>query len=116
MRLSYLYINLLQQSLDKTYKKYKKKVVNNKALLAKVITYLIRNKKILQQAKDKATKKLFYLALDLRISSKLVDIEVDSINYSTLDTLVRFLLILQLIFRNLKALTSIVEIGSNSTF
>ena len=115
-RLGYLYINLLQQSLDKTYKEYKKKVADNKALLAKVIAYLMQNKKILQQAKDQATKKLFYLALDLRVSSKSVDIEVDNINCLALDALVRFLLMLQSTLGNLEALTSITGLGSNPTF
>ena len=115
-RLGYLCVNLLQQSLDKTYKEYKKKVVDNKALLAKVITYLMQNKKILQQAKDQAAKKLFCLALDLRISSKSVDVEVDNINCLALDALVRFLLILQSTLGNLEALTSIIGLGSNPTF
>jgi mRNA-degrading endonuclease YafQ of YafQ-DinJ toxin-antitoxin module len=45
-------------SLDKTYKEYKKKVEADKKLLIEVILCLMRNKKILQQIKDYAAKKV----------------------------------------------------------
>ena len=76
----------------------------------------MQNKKILQQAKDQAAKKLFCLALDLRVSSKSIDVEADNINCLALDTLVRFLLILQSTLGNLEALISVTGLGSNPTF
>lgn len=62
VRVGRLCINLSQESLDKTRAKYKKKVEDNKKLLAEVIARMLRNKKILAQAKDRAAKKAKYLA------------------------------------------------------
>ena len=45
---SKLYINMSQLLLDKTYKEYKKKVEEDKTLLATIITQLLYNKKILK--------------------------------------------------------------------
>ena len=62
IRISYLCVNLSQESLDKTRAKYKKKVEDNKKLLIEVIARILRNKKILAQAKERAAKKAKYLA------------------------------------------------------
>ena len=67
---SYLYINLSQESLDKTRAKYKKKVEENKKLLTEVITRILRNKKILIQVKERTIKKAKYLANKLDTKGK----------------------------------------------
>jgi hypothetical protein len=43
--------------LDKTREEYEKKVEADEKLLAEVVTRLMRNKKILQQAKSRAKRK-----------------------------------------------------------
>jgi hypothetical protein len=48
--------------LDKTYKEYEKKVEEDKTLLATVIAQLLRNKKILKQANDRAQQKALCIA------------------------------------------------------
>jgi hypothetical protein len=65
-------------------------VDKDKKALAKIITRLIRNKKILQQAKKRAQKKLLCLALELRNDSEEVDAIAEDFNCSTADTLVGF--------------------------
>ena len=64
-----LCVNMLQSLLDKTYKKYKKKVKEDKMLLATVIVQLLQNKKILKQANKRAQQKALYLA------NKIVELE-----------------------------------------
>jgi hypothetical protein len=58
--------------------------------LAEIIARLIRNKKILQQAKERTQKKLLYLALELRNDSKEVDAVAKNFNCSAADALVGF--------------------------
>ena len=70
VRVSCLYVNLSQESLDKTRAKYKKKVEDNKKLLTEVIARILRNKKILTQAKERAAKKAKYLAIMLDTKGK----------------------------------------------
>ena len=67
---SYLCVNLSQESLDKTRAKYKKKVEDNKKLLIEVIAYILRNKKILAQVKERTVKKAEYLANKLDTKGK----------------------------------------------
>lgn len=50
-------VNLSWESLDKTRNEYRKKVENDEEELARVIARLMRNKKILQQAEERARKK-----------------------------------------------------------
>ena len=57
-----LCVNILQSLLDKTYKEYKKKVKEDKMLLATVIAQLLQNKKILKQANKYTQQKALYLA------------------------------------------------------
>ena len=71
-QLGYACVNMLQISLDRTRKKYQKKVNKDKKLLFKVITRLLRNKKILKQAEKKARKKALYLATKLEEESKTI--------------------------------------------
>ena len=67
---SRLCVNLSQESLDKTRAEYKKKVEDNKKLLAEVIARMLRNKKILTQAKERAAKKAECLANELDAKGK----------------------------------------------
>ena len=67
---SYLCVNLSQEFLNKTRAKYKKKVEDNKKLLVEVITRILRNKKILTQAKERAVKKAKCLANKLDAKGK----------------------------------------------
>jgi hypothetical protein len=51
-------------------------------LLVEVISQLLRNKKILAQAQERAQKKALYLALEIEEEGK--DINVEEINYLAL--------------------------------
>jgi hypothetical protein len=62
----------------------------DKSLLAEVITRLIKNKKILRQAEERAKKKMLYLASELRDSSAEVDATAEDFNCPAADTLVGF--------------------------
>ena len=86
-------VNLSQESLDKTRAKYKKKVEDNKKLLAEVIARMLRNKKILAQAKDCAAKKAEYLANELDTKGK--DVRAKEINCPAAATQVAFSPIMQ---------------------
>lgn len=57
-----LCVNMSQESLNRTRKEYRKKVKEDKLLLATVVNQLIRNKKILKQAKERARYKALRLA------------------------------------------------------
>ncbi len=57
--------------LDKTREEYEKKVEADKALLATVIARLLRNKKILKQANDRARQKALCLANEMVESGEL---------------------------------------------
>ena len=63
-------VNLSWESLDKTRVEYEKKVEEDEKLLADVIARLLRNKKILAQAKDRAAKKAECLANELEGEGK----------------------------------------------
>jgi hypothetical protein len=83
-------INLSWTSLDKTQEEYQKKVDKDKKALAKIMARLIRNKKILQQAEERAQKKLLCLASELRNDRKEVDAVAKDFNCPAANTLVRF--------------------------
>lgn len=68
-------VNLSWQSLDKTREEYKKKIEDDEKLLMDVMARLMRNKKILKQAEDRAAKKLECLANEMRESGEEVDAE-----------------------------------------
>ena len=72
-------VNISQKFLDKTYKEYKAKVNTDKKLLAEVILYLLRNKKILKQANKHAQSKIIYLTS--KIETNREDILASNINY-----------------------------------
>ena len=71
-------------SLDKTREEYYKKVDKDKKLLLKVVLHLIRNKKILNQAKERACKKMLYLTDSLHSKGE----EVNTLGPSSKDYLV----------------------------
>jgi hypothetical protein len=58
------------ESLDKTREEYQKKVDEDEKLLAEVIGRLLRNKKILQQAKERAQRKALCLAAEMEESGE----------------------------------------------
>jgi hypothetical protein len=62
----------------------------DESLLAEVMTRLIRNKKILQQAEERAKKKIIYLASEMRDNGEEVDATAEDFNYPSTDTLVGF--------------------------
>jgi hypothetical protein len=74
-RLGRPYVNMSWASLDRTRKEYEKKVKEDKKLLSEVIGRLLWNKKILQQVKERARKKAFYLASEMETDSKAVGAE-----------------------------------------
>lgn len=70
-------VNMSWQSLDKTREEYQKKVDDDEKLLAEVMARLLRNKKILKQANERATKKMLCLAGELRNAGEEVDEMID---------------------------------------
>ena len=64
-------VNMSQTLLDKTCKEYKKKVEENKTLLATIIAQLLQNKKILKQANNRAQQKALCIANKIVESSNL---------------------------------------------
>jgi hypothetical protein len=62
----------------------------DKSLLAEVMTRLIRNKKILRQAEERAKKKMMCLASEMRDNSEEVDATAEDFNYPGTDALVGF--------------------------
>ena len=64
-RLGKACVNMSWASLDKTREEFEKKVEEDEKLLAEVIGRLLRNKKILQQAKERARHKALCLASEM---------------------------------------------------
>jgi hypothetical protein len=64
-------VNMSWSSLDKTREEYEKKVEEDESLLATVIARLIRNKKILKQANDRARQKALCLANEMTEAGEL---------------------------------------------
>jgi hypothetical protein len=69
-------VNMSWESLDKTREEYQKKVDEDEQLLATVISRLLRNKKILAQAKDRARRKALCLASELEQEGEAVNAEM----------------------------------------
>lgn len=65
-------VNMSWVSLDKTREEYTKKVEEDEKLLAEVICRLLRNKKILAQANERAKKKMLCLASEMEESGESV--------------------------------------------
>jgi hypothetical protein len=81
-------VNLSWESLDKTRAEYEKKVEEDEKLLSDVIARLLRNKKILAQAKDRAAKKAECLANELEEEGE--DVRAEEINCPAADALVGY--------------------------
>lgn len=64
-------VNMSWASLDKTREEYEKKVEEDETLLATVIARLLRNKKILKQANDRARQKALCMANEMVESGEL---------------------------------------------
>jgi anaerobic ribonucleoside-triphosphate reductase len=89
-RLSHACVNLSWTSLNKTREEYRQKVEANESLLAEVMTRLIKNKKILRQAEERAKKKMLCLVSKLRDSGAEVDATAENFNCLAADALVGF--------------------------
>lgn len=70
-RLGRACVNLSWESLDRTRDEYQKKVDEDEKLLSAVIARLLRNKKILAQAKERARKKALCLASEMEALGEL---------------------------------------------
>jgi len=66
-------VNMSWESLDRTREEYAKKVEVDEALLAEVVLRLMRNKKILKQAEERAKKKAICLSNEMREAGEEVD-------------------------------------------
>lgn len=66
-------VNLSWASLDRTREEYKKKVDKSEEELVKVIARLLREKKILRQAEEKAKQKALCLFDEMDAAGELVD-------------------------------------------
>lgn len=64
-------VNMSWESLDRTREEYRKKVEDDETLLATVIARLLRNKKILKQAEERARHKALGLANEMIESGEL---------------------------------------------
>jgi hypothetical protein len=89
-RLGRACVNLSWTSLDKTREEYQKKVDEDEKALAEIMARLIRNKKILRQAEERARKKLLCLASELRNDGEEVDAVAEDFNCPAADALVGF--------------------------
>lgn len=69
-RLGKACVNMSWASLDRTRDEYQKKVDEDEKLLAEVISRLLRNKKILKQAEDRARQKALCLASDMEAAGE----------------------------------------------
>ena len=63
-------VNLSWSALDRTREEYQKKVDNDEELLATVMARLMRNKKILRQAEERAKRKAECLADEMETSGE----------------------------------------------
>lgn len=66
-------MNMSWESLDKTREEYRKKVEKDEEDLAEVLARLMRNKRILKQAEERARKKALCLASKMEESGQLED-------------------------------------------
>jgi len=74
-RLGRTCVNMSWASLDKTREEYQAKVDADEKLLSEVIARLLRNKKILAQANERARKKALCLASELEAEGEDVNAE-----------------------------------------
>ena len=114
-RLGHPCVNMSWVSLDKTREEYKKKVEEDEQLLAQVISRLMRNKKILKQAEERAAKKAICLANTLRESGDDVDAQ-ESMHCPAADALVGFSPMMWETLGSLDALASSANPGDAPVF
>jgi hypothetical protein len=81
-------VNLSWSSLDRTREEYAKKVEEDEALLATVLSRLLRNKKILKQAEERAKKKAHCLMAEMDAAGELESEFSAPINCPAADALV----------------------------
>merc|ERR1711975_7473 len=65
-------VNMSWESLDRTREEYQKKVDEDEEELARIMARLVRNKKILRQAEERAKRKAFCLANEMEASGESV--------------------------------------------
>ncbi|GIZ36577.1 hypothetical protein CKM354_000004700 [Cercospora kikuchii] len=68
-------VNLSWESLDRTREEYRKKVEKDEEELAVILARLMRNKKILRQAEERARKKALCLQSEMEESGEFVEDE-----------------------------------------
>lgn len=83
-------VNLSWPSLDRTREEYQKKVDEDEALLATVLARLMRNKKILAQAKERAKKKALCLMNEMDASGELEAESSEDVNCPAADATTGF--------------------------
>ena len=64
-------INMTWASLDKTRAEYRKKVEEDEKIVAEAMARLLRNKKILKYADEKASRKTEHLVAEIEASGEL---------------------------------------------
>jgi hypothetical protein len=114
-RLGHACVNMSWVSLDKTREEYEKKVEADEKLLAEVISRLMRNKKVLQQAKERAAKKTLCLANSLRDDGEAVDAQ-ESLDCPAVNALEGFSPMMWSTLGNLDALASTPQPGDAPVF
>jgi hypothetical protein len=83
-------VNLSWSSLDKTREEYAKKVEADEALLAQVLARLMRNKKILKQAEERAKRKAQCLMSEMDLNGELESEVSESADCPAADATVGF--------------------------
>lgn len=68
-------VNLSWESLDRTREEYQKKIDEDEEELAKIMARLLRNKKILRQAEERAKKKAQCLMSEMDTAGELEGVE-----------------------------------------
>lgn len=68
-------VNLSWESLDRTREEYQRKVDEDEAELAKILSRLMRNKKILRQAENRAAKKALCLTNEMEAAGELESVD-----------------------------------------
>jgi hypothetical protein len=98
------------ETLDKVRAEYEKKIEEDESQLADVLMRLLRNKKILKQAEDRADKKAECLANEMEESGETV--RAEDINCPAADALVGFL---PAMWSTLDCLNSMSSVGIEPT-
>jgi len=73
-------VNLSWESLDSTREEYRKKVEEDEKLLSEVLARLLRNKKILREAEERAKKKTLCLLSEMEKTGELESSSEESVD------------------------------------